>query len=206
MFDICWQIFGYIASVVVVVSLTRTNVRQLWTINAVGCIMTIVYSIPFYQNTIPVILMNLGALVIDIIQLIRLRRIPVAFNLVTATKGSGYYTWYSEKHAKDIKEFDPEEKFREAQVTYFYVRNDEVAGLLAYNMLEEGKAEIVLDYVTPKFRDVRIGSYFFGSENPQFEKLGVNQLVTHTANVAHENYLRAIGFTHRESGEWVKAI
>ena len=199
-----WEFFGYLASALVIFSLTRTNVKQLWRMNAIGDIATIIYALP--KNAIPVVLMNLGALIIDIIQLVRLRRVPTAFNLVTATKGSGYYTWYTQKHENDIKAFDPDERYKEAEKTFFYVRNDEVAGLLAYNVLDNGTVEIVLDYVTQKFRDVRIGSYFFGSECPQFSPKGINTLITSTQNPAHEGYLRKIGFTHRASGEWVKAI
>ena len=199
-----WEIFGYLASALVIFSLTRTNVKQLWRMNAIGDIATIIYALP--KNAIPVVLMNLGALTIDIIQLVRLRRVPTAFNLVTATKGSGYFDWYTQKHENDIKAFDPEERYKEADELFFYVRNDEVAGLLAYNVLDDGTAEIVLDYVAKKFRDVRIGSYFFGSDSPKFAHAGIKTLLTHTKNPAHEGYLRKIGFTHRASGEWVKAI
>ncbi len=198
------EAFGYLASFIVVFSLTRTSVKKLWIINGIGAIGFITYACII--ESYPTALMNLGALVIDIVQLYRLHHIRISFELVPATPGSGYYMWFVDKHAEDIAVFDPEGRYKTAEKVFFYVRNNEVAGLLAYNTTETSSADIVLDYVTDKFRDCRIGRYFFGNDNPFFREVGISKFTTHTANPKHEGYLRQIGFSRETDGVWVKSF
>lgn len=197
------EAFGYLASFIVVFSLTRTSVKKLWIINGIGALGFITYACII--ESYPTALMNLGALVIDIVQLYRLYRVRVSFELVSATPGSGYYMWFVDKHAADIAAFDPEGRYKTAEKIFFYVRNNEVAGLLAYNTTETSSADIVLDYVTDKFRDCRIGRYFFGNDNPFFREVGISKFTTKTTNPKHEGYLRQIGFKSESNGLWVKS-
>lgn len=197
------EVFGYIASLTIVFSLTRTSVKRLWIINGFGAFAFIVYAL--ITESYPTALMNFGALVIDIVQLYRLSHIHVSFETVEATPGSGYYNWFIKKHEEDLKAYDHEERYKEAERTIFFVRNNEVAGILAYNVRGK-RAEIVLDYVTDKFRDCRIGRYFFGDTNPYFTKQGVTELITRTDNPKHQSYLESLQFKPNKNGEWTKEI
>ena len=122
------EAFGYIASLTIVFSLTRTSVKKLWIINGFGAFAFIIYAL--VTKSYPTALMNLGALVID----------------------------------------------------------------------------IVLDYVTDKFRDCKIGRYFFGNTNPYFTKQGITELVTHTNNPKHQTYLESLQFKSNDKGDWTKEI
>ena len=176
------EAFGYIASLTIVFSLTRTSVKKLWIINGFGAFAFIIYAL--VTKSYPTALMNLGALV---------------------TPGSGYYNWFIKRHADDLKAYDSEERYKTAEHTIFFVRNNEVAGILAYNV--KGKcADIVLDYVTDKFRDCKIGRYFFGNTNPYFTKQGITELVTHTNNPKHQTYLESLQFKSNDKGDWTKEI
>ncbi len=197
------EAFGYLASLTVVFSLTRTSVRKLWIINSFGAFGFIVYAM--ITASYPTALMNLGALVIDIVQLYRLRHVHESFETVDATPGSAYYNWFINRNAEDIKAYDREERYKSAEHTIFFVRSNEVAGILAYN-IKDNKAEIVLDYVTERFRDCKIGRYFFGSANPYFTKLGVTELVTRTDNPKHKSYLESLHFKAAANGLWTKDI
>ena len=197
------EAFGYIASLTIVFSLTRTSVKKLWIINGFGAFAFIIYAL--VTKSYPTALMNLGALVIDIVQLYRLSHIHESFETVEATPGSAYYNWFIKRHADDLKAYDSEERYKTAEHTIFFVRNNEVAGILAYNV--KGKcADIVLDYVTDKFRDCKIGRYFFGNTNPYFTKQGITELVTHTNNPKHQTYLESLQFKSNDKGDWTKEI
>lgn len=195
--------FGYVASLIIVFSLTRTNVKNLWMINGIGAIMFITYACII--ESYPTALMNLGALTIDIVQLYRYQKVNNVFELVPATPRSGYYTWFANKYADDIAMLDPEGKFKTAENVFFYVRANEVAGILAYNITEHSSANIVLDYVMDKFRDCRIGRYFLGNDNPFFREVGISKFTTQTSNPKHEAYLTQIGFKKESDGTWVKS-
>lgn len=197
------EVFGYVSSLIVVFSLTRTSVKKLWIINGIGAVGFIIYALIIASY--PTALMNLGALIIDIVQLYRLYHIHDSFETVDATPGSAYYNWFVKQHESDLKAYDENEAYKTAEHTLFFVRNNEVAGLLAYNV-KGNKAEIVLDYVTDKFRDCRIGRYFFGNQNPHFIQQGIEELVTHTSNPKHEAYLKSLSFKQSEDGAWSKKL
>lgn len=202
-FEVAVEIFGYISSAIVVFSLTRTSVKKLWIINGIGAIGFIIYAVII--QSYPTALMNFGALIIDIVQLYRLHHVHDSFETVEATPGSAYYDWFIKKHEEELKAYDPEEKYKTAQHSLFFVRNNEVAGVLAYNV-SDGSAEIVLDYVTDKFRDCRIGRYFFGETNPYFVQQGISKFVTRTTNPKHEGYLSALNFKQESDGVWSKTL
>lgn len=179
-----------------------TSIRKLRIINAIGCVLFIAYALLI--DSWPTVMMNVGALIIDVVHLYKLSRIRVSFELVPATRDGIYFSWFMNKHMEDIKLFDSKLRFTGAEQVLYYVRDDEVAGILAYNTLDELRAEIVLDYVTPKFRDFRIGRYFFGANNVFFKEAGITQFITRTANPTHEAYLRKIAFKKQASGVWAK--
>ena len=202
-FSTCVEIFGYISSLLVVFSLTRTSVRKLWTINAFGCVGFIIFAL--ITHSYPTALMNFGALIIDIVQLYRLGHIKISFELVPVTKTSNYFQWFVKKHVDGIHAIDPEGRYLTAENLFFYVRNDEVAGLLAYNQ-ENDTANIVLDYVTTKFRDCKIGQYFFSKDNHFFFDAGISTFIATTSEPSHKIYLQQIGFSHSDGDLWEKKI
>ena len=202
-FSVCVEVFGYIASLVVVFSLTRTSVKKLWLINAVGCFGFIIFAM--ITKSYPTALMNLGALIIDLVQLYRLGKVQNSFELVPASVDSEFFNWFVNKHIQGIKALDEQKKYLDAEKLYYFVRNNDVAGLFAYNK-NGHEAEIVLDYVTPKYRDCKIGQYFFGMDNPYTLREGISSFVTYTDNPNHDSYLSAIGFKKEKEGKWVKSF
>lgn len=202
-FAVCVEVFGYIASLLVVFSLTRTSVKKLWTINAFGCLGFIIFAM--ITHSYPTALMNFGALVIDLVQLYRLSRVRISFELVSATPESDYFKWFVKKHVDGILNVDPDRKYCQAEKLLYYVRDNEVAGLLAFNQ-KDHIAEIVLDYVTPKFRDCKIGQYFFSTENHYFFDAGITTFIANAHNPSHESFLTQIGFTKTKDNIWEKKL
>ncbi|MBO4351329.1 MAG: YgjV family protein [Proteobacteria bacterium] len=201
-FEFFVEAFGYLASLIVVFSLTRTSVKKLWIINGIGAIAFIVYACIIHSY--PTALMNLGALVIDVVQLWRLYHVQNSFELVKADRNSEYFKWFINKHAEDLKKFSFNDAYQKAEHLLYFVRNNEIAGLLGYNQKDDN-ADIVVDYVTDKFRDRRIGRYFFGKEHEYFRSQGINAFTANTTNPAHENYLRQLHFLHVSGNQWAKS-
>ncbi len=200
--DLLVEIFGYIASAIVVASFALTSVRKLRIVNAIGAILSVIYAVII--GSYPVVLMNLVVACLDIYQLYKLSHVRISFELVPANPTSDYFNWFCKRHEADLA-FDTEERYKKSEKVFFYVRDNEVAGLLAYNLLGEGRADIVMDYVTEKFRDCKIGRYFFGKENTYFTNLGITEFITHTTSPKHESYLRQLHFTPGSNGEWRKS-
>ena len=69
------EIFGYMGMALVLVSMMMTSVKWLRIINMSGAVICAIYGI--LTNTWPTALLNIGLLIIQMVQLIRLRKIEI---------------------------------------------------------------------------------------------------------------------------------
>jgi len=195
---------GYIGSAVCVASFAMTSVKKLRIINGIGAAISMIYALLI--GALPLAIMNLIIGCLDVYQLRKMNTVHEAFEIVPAMSDGAYFKWFVDKYETEIEQFDRKLSFSSAEKVFYYMRDNEVAGILAYNESEKGIADIKLDFVIPKYRDFRIGNYFFGSENPFFREAGISEFVTTTTNPVHEEYLRRIKFSKRQSGVWAKAF
>jgi hypothetical protein len=70
--NIYLEIFGYIGTALVLLSMMMTSVAKLRWINMAGSLISMIYAA--ICGAMPVVLLNLGLIVINIVQLIRLYR------------------------------------------------------------------------------------------------------------------------------------
>ena len=70
--NIYLEIFGYIGTALVLVSMLMTSVVKLRILNGAGALVSMIYA--FVCQTWPVFVLNLCLLVIQIVQLIRLHK------------------------------------------------------------------------------------------------------------------------------------
>ena len=70
--NIFLDIFGYTGTVLILLSLMMTSVVKLRIINMSGALISMIYAI--ICNTWPVVLLNFGTIIINTVQLIRIRR------------------------------------------------------------------------------------------------------------------------------------
>ena len=71
--NVLLEIFGYFGMVLVLVSMMMTSVKWLRIINMSGAIICAIYGM--LTNTWPTAWLNIGLLLIQIVQLIRLRKL-----------------------------------------------------------------------------------------------------------------------------------
>ena len=60
---------------------------------------------------------------------------------------------------------------------------------------------IVLDYVTPRYRDSRQGRWLYGDGKATFTDAGFKRLLASTRTYEHQTYLEGLGF--RPEGAWL---
>lgn len=66
------EIFGYIGTALVLLSMMMTSINKLRYVNMAGALISMIYA--FLTNTWPVVFLNLGTIVINTAQLIRAKR------------------------------------------------------------------------------------------------------------------------------------
>ncbi len=70
--DIMLEIFGYIGTVLILVSMMMTSVVKLRIVNMTGSLISVIYSA--IHGTWPVVFLNTGLMIINAFQLVRMKR------------------------------------------------------------------------------------------------------------------------------------
>ncbi len=67
--NIYLEIFGYLGTALVLLSMMMTSMKRLRIFNIAGSVISMIYAIA--MNTWPVVLLNLGLILINLFQLVR---------------------------------------------------------------------------------------------------------------------------------------
>ncbi|MHB1454697.1 MAG: GNAT family N-acetyltransferase [Saccharofermentanales bacterium] len=189
-----YEWIGYLASVLVLISLLMSSIIKLRWINLVGSLVFSVYG--FLIGAFPVGFMNLGIVIINIYYLVRIYGAKELFQIMPVEKGSTYLKYFLEFYDPEIRLFFDEydNAVQSGSFGFFILRNMVPAGLFIARRTDEQTLEVGLDFVTPEYRDFKVGKYLFKERRDYFLKLGVSRLTATSTNVKHSSYLVRMGF------------
>lgn len=188
------EYLGYLASVIVLISLLMSSIIRLRWINLVGSITFAVYG--FLIGAIPVGFLNIGTSLINIFYLYKIYSSKEYFTLLEFDRPTPYFEYFVSFHQNDIRFFFPKNDYTIDQdgISFYILRNAVLAGVFVSSRFDDDTLEIHLDYVTKEYRDFKMGSYIFNKQKQLFVDKGYKYLVTYTANASHEKYLQKMGF------------
>ena len=192
--EVLLEWIGYIASLIVLVSLLMSSIKKLRWINLFGALMFGVYG--FMIGSMPTGFMNLGIVIIDIYYLWKMYLSKEYLRVLPIDEDTQYLKYFLEYYKKDISNFVDLSKIdiSKSDIKLYLLRNMNVAGIFACNEYDKHSLEIVFDYVIPLFRDFKIGSFIFGKQKVYFLGKGYNRFVIFTENKDHITYIRKMGF------------
>lgn len=191
-----YEIVGYIGSLLVAVSLSMKNIRNLRKINFYGAFTFSIYGLLI--GAYPVFILNGYIAAIDIYYLIKMNKTKEEFKLVPVLdKKHLYLKEFLKFYARDIKIFFPNfEELKYSELSCFFVLRDlRPVGLLIIEEKTGGEIEIHLDYAIPDYRDLKSGRYVFDSEMKYFKSKGYKTLIARSNVKKHQKYLLDLGFT-----------
>lgn len=192
------ELFGYLGSLLVIISMLMTSVMRLRVINTVGSLLFAIYAILIHSY--PTALMNLFLAGINIYHLIRLKRADRHFELLRLGPEDGLVTFLLEHYREDWKKYFPSFDSAEGadgEAGVFVVLSDTTpAGLLIGEEGEGGSLNVLLDYSTPVYRDCSVGAYLYG----RLPEHGIGKLICRPETPEHEAYLKKMGFAQEASG------
>ncbi|MFO7799669.1 GNAT family N-acetyltransferase [Rhodohalobacter sp.] len=195
---VIYEIIGYLASLLVAISLMMSAIVKLRIINLLGSLTFTVYGILI--NAWPVALMNAFIVLVNIYYLVKIYRYDHYFQLLRSNDESNYLAKFLEFYRDHIKTYQPEFSFEKSYNYVVFVLSDMVpAGLVIGNLKDDGTLEMDLDFVIPSYRDFKIGSFLFEKNREELKKDGIRKIVTPTGNEDHNNYLKKVGFDRKES-------
>lgn len=195
------ELFGYLGSVLVVVSMLMTSVVKLRVINMVGNIVSGVYSL--IVGALPLALMNWSLLVINIYSLYKLLKTKQKYDMVEGKADDTFLLCILERYREDIKNYfqDFAWKKNNFDVAYIVFCEDTPAGILLGKMQKDGTLEVALDYSTPAYRDCSVGEYLYSN----LPAKGIKKVTFSGKSQNHDGYLKKMGFVE-ENGVYVKKL
>lgn len=196
------ELFGYLGSTLVVVSMLMASVVKLRVINMIGSIISGTYALII--GSFPLALMNFCLIVINAYNLIRLLRSDKQYDLVDGTKEDGLLNYFLEYYRDDILKYFPDflERMSSTDTSYIVCCNGNPAGILLGTQNADGILEVALDYSTPAYRDCSIGTYLYS----KLPSKGIRTLTySGEESEKHVSYLTKMGFV-RENGAFVKKL
>ncbi len=195
------EILGYIASVLVALSLMMSNILRLRIINAIGALAFSIYGLIIHAY--PVAVVNGWIFFVDIYYLIKMMSEKDSFELFEVRSfDSAYFVKFLDFYRKDIEEFFPEfkvEKLNDSFKAVFISRNMVSVGLFIYGKTENKEIEILLDYTIPAYRDLKNAMFLYHSYKEKFKKEGFEYFVVKNTVRSHHKYLKKLGFEQDSS-------
>ena len=203
------EILGYAASVLVAVSLTMSSIVKLRVFNLIGAVTFAVYG--WLVGAYPVLAVNAFIAVVNVVYLLRMRRLEDSFELLEIARHDNRYVGrFLDFHAADVARFFPcfERERLEGASIVFILRNMLPVGLVVCRA-DDREAVIELDYVIPSYRDLQCARYFYRAFGASFRERGVTCFTAHAAAPEHAKYLERMKFlpdTERGPGFYRRPI
>jgi len=199
--------FGYIASVVVAVSLMMKSIVKLRWYNLLGAGLFSAYG--FWIGALPVGVLNLFIAICDVYYLYQMKAQKEYFQVIEGESKDSYLSAFLNFYKAEIAKIFPDFKFvaDENVRVYYILRNLVPAGILLVKKVDEDTLSIVLDYVSPMYRDLKVGKFVFIDHEYVFSEHGFKRLITQAGDEKHTEYLQRMGFVKSDiAGMMVKNL
>jgi hypothetical protein len=193
---IWYEVVGYFASAIVVLSLAMKSILRLRLIGLAGSLAFFAYGVLI--GSIPIAITNVVIMGIHLFFLRKLLVTKEIFSTLKVNPESRYLQRFIEFHTEQIERFQPGFEYspNPETVPVFVLRDMIPAGLLIALPHADGSLEVQLDYATPQYRDFKLGRFVYSAESAVFG---------HPTNAwsdmwseAHTRYLERMGFRPRE--------
>ena len=191
---------GYVASVLVLISLSLSSILRLRIFNLFGSGIFSFYG--FYIGALPVGIMNFIIVLANIYYLRQLFFSKDEFEIIKADIAQEFVLRFLNYYKKDIQAFFPKFELKEnaEYVVLVMMRNMNLAGIfIAQKDGETLKME--LDYVNPQYRDYKNGSFFYKHFQDVYKEESIKQIITSTEVPQQVKYLEKMGFEPSSESE-----
>jgi hypothetical protein len=188
-------LIGYLASLLLALSLIVSNDLKFRWFNLFGCIAFIIYGVMI--GAFPVILTNAMLLLINLFYLVRIYRSKETFDLVAIAPDSELVARFVQFYQKDLATYFPHFSLaaNPNQVCFLVLRNMTLANLFIAEKTGNGEATVLLDYTTPRSRDYKAAGFIINGERNRLLSAGIERLIYKGEVTAkHTSFLKKMGF------------
>ncbi len=198
-----YEIIGYLASVLIAVSLMMSAIIKLRIINLIGAALFSMYGILI--GALPVAAMNGFIVLINIYYLRKYLSDKEYFRLLRVNGEGEYIRAFIDFYHDEIMKYQPDFNpvLSPDDVCIFVLRNMVPAGLLVTRPAgnQKGTHTVELDFVIPNYRDFKVGKYLFHDRRDYLREQGIQKMIAFGTTPAHRKYLERAGFHQVENRE-----
>jgi len=189
---------GYIASLIVLISLVMSSIIKLRWINLIGAILFSIYG--FLIGSMPTGLLNLGIVFIDAYYIIKIYKSKEYFHMLQVSSNDDYLKHFTTFYKENIISFFGKDSIKIPEnAICFYVLRNMVPASIFVGVPDGNTLKIQLDYVTPEYRDFKISDFIYKENSSFFTNLGYSKLEATSSVSDHIKYLQKIGFIKNHS-------
>ena len=195
---------GYLASLLLAISLlVNNNIRFRW-LNSFGCLAFILYGLTI--DAFPIVLTNSLLLAINLYFLIKIYWRQESFELVEFNSSDQLIHRFLTFYNNDIQNYFPDFKLENKpnELQFVVLRDLVIANIFVASLSDDGTAEVKINYTVPKYRDFKIGRFIFEEENKYLKDKGIKYIAyKEVKNKNHERFLKSMGFTEDKINNFV---
>ena len=200
-----YEILSLIASILTAVSLTVKSLYKMRWLNLFGCIGFTIYGVLI--QAWPLAIVNGYIAIIDAFGIIKLKNSDKStfYFGELGDIGEKYFEQFYQFYEDDIRSYFPDVSYNDLELakTYVLFRDMIPVGIFSIKQ-KDNIAEVLMDYVVPRYRDGQFGFTMYVKKVYVFRDLGITKFEAFTRVQAHADYLRKMGFTvvkDEDSGE-----
>lgn len=190
-----YEILSLIASILTAISLTVKSLYKMRWLNMFGCIGFTIYGALI--NAWPLAIVNGYIAIIDALGIIKLKNSDKStfYFGELGDIGEKYFEQFYQFYEDDIRSYFPDVSYNglELAKTYVLFRDMIPVGIFSIKQ-KDNVAEVLMDYVIPKYRDGQFGFTMYVKKIYVFRDLGINKFEAFTRVQSHADYLKKMGF------------
>lgn len=189
-----YEIIGYAASALIVVSLAMTSHVRLRVVNLAGSVLFLVYGVLIAAW--PIVATNAVIIAINTFFLVRVSRKRPYLSTLAVSPDARYLNEFLAFHRDDIVETAPDfAGSTGADVALLVLYDMEPAGAFIADRVDSDRLRVRLDWVRKEYRDFKLGRHLFGPPGVDvFHDLGIAVVESSPGGPVHRRYLEKVGF------------
>lgn len=200
------QWIGYVASIMIAVSMMVSSIVKFRWLNMTGALIFAIYG--FMINAIPVGILDTIIVIVDLYYLLMIYTKKEIFEILEIRAENLYLIRFLEFHNEGIQKQCPGFVYKPDMntISFFILRNMSVAGLFLAHREQGNVLRVGLDYVIPEYRDFKNGKFVYYRLREKFIKDCYVKVVAEGNSKSYVKYLSKLGFTADENGLYSKML
>jgi hypothetical protein len=190
------EVIGYLGSGLVILSLLQKSILRLRTIGLVASLTFLVYSVSI--EAYPIAVVNVVAASIHFYYLRKLvRRKHEIFSILRLRPDGRYLQYFLDFYKEDIAgRYQPDFVYEPDPntIAVLMLRDTVPAGLLVARLHGDSSFEVLLDYVTPQYRDFKLAQWLYSEKSGIAEETNSRLAWARVTTPDQQQYFTRIGF------------